>query len=176
MAGSKSRFFTGLSIAAFAVLGVLLFIVPRMAPPEQLPPAGGIEKEGPAQPLGIVTADGKTHNFNVEIAETEYQQERGLMFRKQMADDHGMLFVFQEPGERNFWMKNTEIPLDILYIEANGVIHHIAHDAKPQDLTPLPSQGVVLNVLELNGGLTARLGIKEGDVVHHGAFGNVLAQ
>jgi uncharacterized membrane protein (UPF0127 family) len=173
MASSRSRFYSGLTIIAFIVLGLLLFVGPMM-PREQLPPAGGVEKEGPAQPLSIVTADGRTHAFNVEIAATDSQKERGLMFRKQMAEDHGMLFVFAAPGERNFWMKNTEIPLDIVYIEADGTIHHIAHDAKPQDLTPLPSQGAVMHVLELNGGLTARMGIKEGDVVHHAAFGNAL--
>ncbi len=108
---------------------------------------------------------GAEHNFNVEMATTPEALMQGLMYRSSMAEDHGMLFLFAKELERNFWMKNTYIPLDIIFIKESGVIHHIHENAVPRDETPLPSKGPVLNVLELNGGVTAKLGIKPGDVI-----------
>ncbi len=128
---------------------------------------------GPAQPLSIIRADGVPQDFNVELALTPAAQQQGLMFRKQMDENHGMLFVF--PGdetERAFWMKNTLIPLDMIFIRKDGTIHHIHENAVPEDLTSVPSNGPVMAVLELNGGVSAKRGLKPGDVVHHTVFGN----
>ena len=104
------------------------------------------------------------HHFTVEIAGTPDQQERGLMFRRSLAGDRGMIFPYEPPQEVAFWMKNTLIPLDIVYIRADGTIARITN-AAPMDLTPLPSGEPIADVLEIRGGRAAELGIKEGDVV-----------
>ncbi len=127
---------------------------------------------GASQSLSIVGADGAEHDFNVELAITPQQQIVGLMNRTHMAADAGMLFYFGEEQERAFWMKNTLIPLDMIFIRKDGVIHSIHENAQPNDLTSVPSNGPVAAVLELNGGMTSKLGIKPGDVVHHVVFGN----
>lgn len=134
---------------------------------------GATATPGPAQPLSIVRKDGVQQNFEVELALTPAAQQQGLMFRKQMDENHGMLFVF--PGaeaERAFWMKNTLIPLDMIFIRKDGTIHHIHENAVPEDLTSVPSNGPVMAVLELNGGVAAQKGLTPGDVVHHTVFGN----
>ncbi len=121
----------------------------------------------PTHPLIVKSkAGGMEHRFEVEIANTPETIMQGLMFRSSMPENHGMLFAFPHDGERNFWMKNTYIPLDILFIKRSGIIHHIHEGARPLDETPLPSNGPVLNVLELNAGVTNMLGIKPGDIVY----------
>lgn len=117
----------------------------------------------------IVTLRGR-QRFQVEIAATRAQQERGLMFRKSLAPDHGMLFTYAKPQRVAYWMKNTLIPLDIIYIAPNGKILSIARNARPHDETPLASGGLVLGVLELAGGRAAQLGILPGDRVLHRIF------
>lgn len=121
--------------------------------------------------LSITTTDGKPHEFTVDVALTPQQQAYGLMNRTSMPADHGMLFVFGDEAERGFWMKNTLIPLDMVFIKKNGVIHHIHENAQPHDLTTAYSKGPVMAVLELNGGEASKLGIKPGDVVRHVVFG-----
>lgn len=117
----------------------------------------------------IVTARGRTR-FTVEIAATPAQQQRGLMFRKALAPDRGMLFTYARPQPAAFWMKNTLIPLDILYIAANGRVLSIARNAQPHSQTPIPSGGPVLGVLEIAGGRAAQLGVLPGDRVLHRIF------
>jgi len=120
------------------------------------------------EPLNITQADGTTqHDFMVELALTPAQQSQGLMFREDMAADHGMLFVFSDVRPHSFWMKNTLIPLDIIFIRADATIAHIAERTIPLSETPIPSGEPVRSVLELNGGATERLGIKVGDRVSH---------
>jgi len=121
--------------------------------------------------LTIDTAQGK-QRFTVEFALTPEQQEQGLMYRSSLAPDAGMLFVFEQSRTQIFWMKNTLIPLDMVFIAANGRIVDFHERAVPMDETPIPSKAPALAVLELNGGTVARLGIKIGDVVHAAAFGN----
>lgn len=121
----------------------------------------------PVEKLIIEKKDGsKKFGFNVEIATQPQEVMRGLMFRDSMAEDHGMLFIFGAPRQRNFWMKNTHIPLDIIYIKEDGTIGHIAKNAIPFDETPLPSVEPALTVLEINGGLSDKLGISDGDMVY----------
>jgi len=103
------------------------------------------------------------HRFSVEVAATEEQQERGLMYRKSLAGDRGMIFPYDPPQDVAFWMKNTLIPLDILYIRADGTIARITK-AEAMDLTPLPAGEPIAAVLEIRGGRAAELGIREGDV------------
>jgi uncharacterized membrane protein (UPF0127 family) len=111
--------------------------------------------------LTIHSANGN-HRFTVEIAGTAGQQERGLMFRKSLAGDRGMIFPYEPPQEVAFWMKNTLIPLDIIFIRSDGTIGRITH-AKELDLTPLPSGEPIGAVLEIRSGRAAELGIREGD-------------
>ena len=102
--------------------------------------------------------------FTLEIAYRPEDQETGLMNRKSMPDDHGMIFVF--PAERNltFWMKNTLIPLDILYLDRAGRVVSVKH-MKPLDETGVPSDGPAMYAIELNAGTAARVGIKAGDTL-----------
>lgn len=117
----------------------------------------------------IVTGRGRSR-FQVEIAATRAEQARGLMFRKSLAPDRGMLFIYKRPQPAAYWMKNTLIPLDIIYIQPDGRILSIVRNARPGDETPLPSGGLVLGVLELAGGRAAQLGILPGDRVLHRIF------
>jgi uncharacterized membrane protein (UPF0127 family) len=103
------------------------------------------------------------HRFTVEVAATPDQQELGLMYRRSVAPDRGMIFPYSPPQEVAFWMKNTWIPLDIVFIRPDGTIARITH-AQAMDLTPLPSGEPIGAVLEIAAGRAAELGIKEGDV------------
>jgi len=103
------------------------------------------------------------HRLTVEVAATPEQQERGLMFRNSIAADRGMIFPYEPAQEVAFWMKNTLIPLDIIYIRSDGTIVRIVN-AQPMDLTPLPSGEPIVGVLEIGGGRAAEMGIKEGDI------------
>jgi uncharacterized membrane protein (UPF0127 family) len=119
-----------------------------------------------AEPL-VIHAGGSAYKFEVEVVTTPDARSQGLMFRKAMAANAGMLFIY--PGEQavSFWMKNTLIPLDMLFLRADGSIAHIAHNAVPMDETPLDSGASVKAVLEINGGTANALGIKEGDKVEY---------
>ena len=99
--------------------------------------------------------------FSVEIARTPEEQARGLMDRPAMATGAGMLFVYDTPRTTAFWMRNTLIPLDMIFVAEDGTVTKI-HTAEPLDETPVPSGGEVVAVLEINGGLAARLGLEEG--------------
>lgn len=112
-----------------------------------------------------IESSGKTHRFTVEVAETGEQQAQGLMFRKTLAPDHGMVFPRDPPGDASFWMKNTLIPLDIIFIRTDGTIARIAENTVPMSLDPVPSLEPVGAVLEIAGGRSAELGIKAGDKV-----------
>ncbi|MXV43670.1 DUF192 domain-containing protein [Saccharibacter sp. 17.LH.SD] len=121
-------------------------------------------------PLTIVGHDGTRHSFTVELAKTPRQQEIGEMFRKNIAPDHGMLFVWPYPQESAMWMRNTFVPLDIVFIDTDHRIHAIEENAVPLSEGILSSHGVVGSVLELPGGTTERLGIVVGDRVESSAF------
>jgi uncharacterized membrane protein (UPF0127 family) len=114
-------------------------------------------------PLTIHSATGD-HRFTVEVAASFAEQERGMMFRRSVAGDRGMIFPYDPPQEVGFWMKNTLIPLDMIFIRADGRIARIA-TAAPQSLDNVPSGEPVAAVLEIGGGRAAELGIKPGDRV-----------
>nr|WP_087574425.1 DUF192 domain-containing protein [Sphingomonas sp. CDS-1] len=118
-------------------------------------------------PLAIHTAK-TTHRFAVEVALTEKQQEQGLMFRKSLDADSGMLFPMSPPRTASFWMKNTLIPLDMLFIHTDGSIAFLKANAAPYSREPVSAGIPVAAVLELRGGRAAELGIKEGDRVNWG--------
>ncbi|MEQ8710430.1 MAG: DUF192 domain-containing protein [Rhodospirillales bacterium] len=112
----------------------------------------------------------RAHTFTVELARTPEERSRGLMFRESMAADAGMLFDFGRVARQAMWMKNTFIPLDMLFIRSDGTIHHIRQRTQPQSEEVIPSNGRVKAVLELNGGTVERLGIRAGDKVEHPMF------
>jgi hypothetical protein len=115
-------------------------------------------------PLTVTTASG-AHVIKAEVAATPSEQERGLMFRSVMGADEGMIFPMDPPRPTAFWMKNTVIPLDIIFIGADHKVLNVAANAVPYDLSPLPSVGAAAGVLELIGGRAAQIGIKAGDTV-----------
>ena len=112
----------------------------------------------------IIHSASGDHRFVVEVAETPEQQERGLMFRKELAPDRGMVFPYDPPQIVAFWMKNTLIPLDMIFIRDDRTIARIA-TAQPLTLDTVPSGEPIVAVLELRGGRAAELGIREGDRV-----------
>lgn len=103
--------------------------------------------------------------IDIEKADTELDQQMGLMFRKSMPEDQGMLFLFDASEPRSFWMHNTYIPLDIMFVDENGVITTIHENAKTLNDASLPSNGPAKYVVEVNGGYVQRHGIKVGDKI-----------
>ena len=124
---------------------------------------------GTLSPAGLelapleIRSGNRTHRFTVEVARTFAQQERGLMFRKKVGPSEGMLFPFSPPQTATFWMKNTLIPLDMLFIRADGTIAFVAANTKPMSLDPVTAGEPVVAVLEIAGGRSLQLGIKDGD-------------
>ena len=137
--------------------------------PLKIPPPVQVANE--KEQLSIRTQNGKELPFTVELAITPAQQSQGLMYRTEMAEDAGMLFIFNTVRPLSFWMKNTLIPLDMLFLGADGTILHIHRNAIPEDTTGVPSKFPSKAVLELGGGIADKMSIKEGDVVQHRFFG-----
>lgn len=123
------------------------------------------------EPLAI-TGRGVRHSFSVEVMRDDESRSRGLMFRRSMPSEHGMLFDFQKVERVAMWMKNTYLPLDMLFIRPDGSIARVATNTEPLSTKVIPSGEPVLAVLELNAGTTAKLGIKAGDRVEHTMFGS----
>lgn len=134
----------------------------------------GVDRPQPRLPterMVIVTRDNRRLDFTVEMALTPEQQTVGLMFRTEVAANEGMIFDWGSPRESSMWMRNTLVPLDMLFIAADGRIHRIAERTVPLSLTPVDSRGPVRATLELQGGITERLDIRVGDRVLHRMFG-----
>ncbi|WP_295314131.1 DUF192 domain-containing protein [Roseobacter sp.] len=108
--------------------------------------------------------------FTVEIADNDSERAQGLMHRPSMPLSAGMLFIYERPQQLSFWMRNTLIPLDMLFIDPEGRVQHIHHRAVPLDETPIPGGDGLTHVLEINGGLAKRMGISEGSSVRHPSF------
>jgi hypothetical protein len=162
--------------ATLAVAGALIFAGGAQATPDSRDPQvcakvdADLDHHTPHTQNLDVHAKTGVHHFKVEIAANDALRELGLMCRKTMAASHGMLFEFQGMAEeQTFWMKNTHLPLDIIYIAPDGRIVSIV-EGKPYDETPLPSGGPANGVLELNAGTAAKLGIRPGDRVGHPFF------
>jgi uncharacterized membrane protein (UPF0127 family) len=119
--------------------------------------------------LEIVTANG-VHVFSVEIAKTDEERQKGLMFRKELPEGTGMLFDFKPDQNVSMWMRNTYIPLDMLFINGDGTIRRIAENTEPMSERTIPSGGPVRGVFEVIAGTAKKLGIKAGDKVAHPLF------
>lgn len=149
-----------------SALAVLFLVVSCGGTPAQA--AGHVAME--TSELTIESSAAGRHRFQVELATTPEQRAWGLMFREALAPDAGMLFVYAGERPVGMWMKNTLIPLDMLFIDGAGRIVNIVERAVPGSLKIIPSAGPVKGVLELNGGTAARLGIMPGDRVVHPMF------
>jgi uncharacterized membrane protein (UPF0127 family) len=148
-----------LAAAARALFVFALLVSPSMARSA----ATAVER------LEIVTATG-SHSFEVEVARTVNERERGLMFRRSMPQDHGMLFFFDDERPVAMWMKNTFIPLDMVFVSRSGRVAGLAEETTPLSETIIPSGGPAFAVIELNGGVARAIGLKVGDLVRHPGF------
>nr|MBF0683424.1 DUF192 domain-containing protein [Pseudomonas sp.] len=136
---------------AGAVLALAVFALPAMADDSKL----------------VLHSDTGEHSFNVQVVDTPEGRAQGLMFVTELADDAGMLFDFREERPVSFWMRNTFIPLDMIFVDADGVVKNIHVNARPHDVTSIPSQGPVQYVLEIPGGRSVEIGLKAGDKMEH---------
>ncbi len=138
---------------------------------------GGAASAQPAQnmqpdaiePLAIVTATGE-HRFQVEVARTDEQRARGLMFRKFMPQDRGMLFDFKTEQPVMMWMRNTYIPLDMIFITRDGRVINVAENTEPLSERTIASAAPAFAVLEVNAGVSRKIGLKSGDRIVHPLF------
>lgn len=149
----------------------LLLLSPLACTPAARAPAEARNEQSAPTPAATIplvarTAKGE-HRFDVEVAATPQEQEKGLMFRKDLAANHGMVFPMAPPRTASFWMKDTLIPLDMLFVRTDGSIALIA-TARPYDLTPVSAGIPVAAVVEIAGGRAAELGIREGDMLRWG--------
>ena len=150
------------SAALFAFLATIVVGFWHVAP---------LQADAELEQLTIVTASGaKPLSFNIEVARSPRQKAIGLMYRRNLAAGRGMLFPYEKEQEVSMWMKNTYIPLDMLFIKANGEIHRVAAMAEPFSERIIRSEGPVKAVLEIAGGDAKRLGIAAGDKVQHPIF------
>jgi uncharacterized membrane protein (UPF0127 family) len=149
--------------AVFAAL--LLFVAMAF----QMVTLSSAQKAMRQDTLKLITASG-THSFTIEIAEKDEDKARGLMFRRTLAPDAGMLFPYDPPQEITMWMKNTYISLDMVFIRADGVVHRIATGTEPFSEKVIASEGTAAAVLEVIAGTAARIGLKPGDRVEHAMF------
>ncbi len=125
---------------------------------------GGCADAPPQSDLATTTMRIGARDFTLEIADNDLARQRGLMLRDAMPADHGMIFVFDDERERSFWMKNTRIPLDIIYVSASERVVSI-HSMRPYDHTPIPSGGGAQWAIELNQGAAAKAGVRVGDLL-----------
>lgn len=158
---ARRRFVLAALAVAFAGLPALSSAAFAQAP--------GGESETRLEALTFQTADGP-RPFQVEVARTEAERERGLMFRRFMPADRGMLFDFKGEQTVMMWMKNTYIPLDMVFISRAGLVTNIAENAEPLSERIIPSGGPAFAVVELNGGISKKIGLKVGDKVEHPMF------
>jgi uncharacterized membrane protein (UPF0127 family) len=147
-----------MSALRFALLSAFLLVACTAKVPATA------QQEGQKETL-VIESTGGEHTFQVEIADDQRERARGLMFRREMPADEGMLFDFGKDEPASFWMKNTYIPLDMLFIKADGTIESIAERTTPLSEKSVRSKGAVRFVLEINGGLSDELGIAAGDAV-----------
>jgi uncharacterized membrane protein (UPF0127 family) len=149
----------------------ILALLPAVAMAQSSEPTKP-QPELPKETLVITTKDGVKHLFHVEMAIDPMQQITGLMFRTSVPDDGGMLFDWGVPRDSQMWMKNTLVPLDMVFINQDGMIRSIAENTVPESLAVIDSRGPVRATLELQAGITAKLGIVVGDKVTQRIFGN----
>jgi uncharacterized protein len=147
----------GSSDASGILIGLALLVAPCVGAAQCL--ENSVDLRGPTG----------TAHFSVEVADDAAERSRGLMFREHMASSAGMLFVYDRPQPVAFWMKNTLIPLDMVFADGTGLVRRVHSKAIPQDTTPIDGGDDIAFVLEINGGLAERLGIEPGWQLRHSA-------
>jgi uncharacterized membrane protein (UPF0127 family) len=140
------------------------------ARPDAAPDAAQLDQAFSRSSLQIATPDARLHSFHVWIADTEARRARGLMFVKRLDDDAGMLFIYPSKQRIAMWMKNTYIPLDMLFVTASGRVAKVVENTEPQSLASIESGTEVIAVIELNAGTAAKLHLRAGAQVIHPAF------
>ncbi|TGY87958.1 DUF192 domain-containing protein [Marinicauda algicola] len=166
--------FIALSLALVLTAGPVAAQIGDGAPPADPAARDAVVEYGGPETVVIETDEGPV-SFTVEIAATEPARQRGLMWREELAPDAGMLFDFATVRPVSIWMRNTLIPLDIIYIRQDGTIAKIIAHAQPLSERQLLSGVPVRSVLEINAGRAAELGIEPGDLVRHAWFGTAQA-
>lgn len=157
------------SLALLAALALASSAAFALAPSRALAQAAPASGETALEPLEIVTASG-SHKFSVEVMRDDSQRARGLMYRRFMPEDRGMLFDFKREEPVSMWMKNTYLPLDMVFIDRTGRVVNIAENTEPLSERIIPSGAPVTAVLELNAGTARRIGLKAGDRLRHPLF------
>ncbi len=170
-------------IVVLMIAAIASMIIPGLLPPPGRKPARKAKRnpqpqaqqresipEPPFTKEGELTfVDGKTgkpiRKIDIEKAETDQERQQGLMYRRSMTDSQGMLFIMEKSAPQSFWMRNTYMPLDIIFVDENNVILNIHQNARPRSDTPLPSQGNAKYVVEVIGGFTQAYGVKPGDKI-----------
>ena len=145
------------------IIAVFFFIAPAYESFEALAASEKLETL-------LIRVSGGNVKFNVEVARTPKEQEMGLMFRRKLPKDRGMLFIYPYQSIVRMWMKNTHIPLDMVFINSKGIVKKIVERTVPFSLSVISSGEAVRAVLELNGGISNRIGLKRGDQVIHPFF------
>lgn len=136
-----------------------------------LVPVSGLAATDACRPDQVeLRGDWGQARFTVEVADDEAKRAKGLMNRDHLAQGAGMLFVYPQARRVGFWMKDTLIPLDMIFVDATGTVVHVFPNAAPGELTPIMGGGDIKAVLEINGGLSARLGIAPGTRMRHPSF------
>jgi uncharacterized membrane protein (UPF0127 family) len=156
-----------IALHGFTVLWLAIAAVGRAAESES-----SLDQAFPKTQLEIATPDARLHRFDVWVAEDDAHRERGLMFVKSMPAQAGMLFVYTEPRLVSMWMKNTVLPLDMLFVNGSGKVEKVVENTKPFSLQTINSDVPVVAVIELNAGTCSRLHIRAGARVIHALFGN----
>jgi uncharacterized membrane protein (UPF0127 family) len=158
-------------VSALCMLGLLFGAAcAAEGPPSDATDAADLNRIFPRSTLQIATPDARLHPFNVWVADDEPRRNRGLMFIKQLSAADGMLFIYPSPQLVGVWMKNTYVPLDILFVAADGKVAHVVENTVPLSLQTISSGEPVLGFVELRAGSAARLKIKRGAQVIHPAF------
>jgi uncharacterized protein len=159
---SKATLMQARAVRRTALFAILLLLAASVF----IPPSFAMRRET----LKLHTAAQGEHLINVEITETDEERAQGLMFRTHMPEKSGMLFFYKTPRDITMWMRNTYVPLDMVFIRKDGTVHRIEAGTEPLSETIISSQGATVACLELAGGEAARLGLKPGDKVDHPLF------
>ena len=163
-----------LSSAALAVRSVAIALLMVIATFQNLHAQQAGTEPG-LEPVTLAT-DGGFVVINAEVARTSKEKEKGLMNRDSLPEGRGMLFIWDKPGPVTMWMKDTRIPLDMIFILPSGIVHRIVENTEPYSEQFISSHGNVLAVLEVRAGITRKAGLKAGNKVHHSVFDKAKAE
>ena len=152
------------------VLVALLFTAQLWAEP--VADVQSLDRMFPRSAMQIATSDARLHAFEIWIADNEPRRARGLMFVRELAENQGMLFLYPNEQPISMWMKNTYLPLDMLFVDSHGRIVKVVENTTPQSLDTIESGALVRGVVEINAGVSAKLHLRPGSLVIHPAFVN----